>query len=234
VRGCVSSPLPQPRDFEIRFALRKRLKEIHADEPDTAIINELSLCQGNARIDLAVVNGSLSGYEIKSDRDTLGRLPGQESVYSLCFNNMTVVVGSRHVDECLKVVPFWWGIWEVLPTTNGIEFECRRAVQLNPQIAPDMVVQLLWKDEAREALRVFGSNPVGKATRRELWESLVSLASSDELLEIVRDRLRARGDWRSAPTPFRCGGLSRSAATAPRSQENRQWLLSAGSRRPLD
>src|SRR4051812_2250535 len=78
------------RDKEIREAVRTKLLEIHKEERGTAIIDELSLCQGDARVDLAVVNGSLSGYEIKSDRDTLVRLPNQQTKYALCFNAMTI------------------------------------------------------------------------------------------------------------------------------------------------
>src|SRR5580698_6348671 len=112
----------QPRDQDIRIALRYKLAAIHANESDTAIIDELSLCQGNARVDMAVVNGSFSGYEIKSDRDTLTRLPNQLAAYELCFDTMTIVVGKRHLAKCRATLPDWWGIWEAVPTANGIKF----------------------------------------------------------------------------------------------------------------
>lgn len=44
------NPTSQLRDQEIRIALRDKLKAIHAEESDTAIIDELSLCQGDARV----------------------------------------------------------------------------------------------------------------------------------------------------------------------------------------
>src|ERR1700674_1251921 len=76
----IGAPL---RDSEIRAALRAKLHSIHSQDPETVVIDELSLCQGDARVDMAVVNGSLSGYEIKSDRDTLTRLPRQLAVYEV-------------------------------------------------------------------------------------------------------------------------------------------------------
>jgi hypothetical protein len=217
-------------DQEIRIALRDKLRVIHADELDTAIIDELSLCQGDARVDVAVVNGSFSGYEIKSDRDTLNRLPNQLAAYELCFDTMTIVVGGRYLAKCKKAIPDWWGIWEATPTEKGIQFGCWREPTPNHRISSERVVQLLWKQELREALTRFGINAPVKTSRRELGMRLIA-AAGDDVFAIVRSRIRARGDWRSAPTPFRCGGLSRSAATSPRCQKNRDWLLSVVSQR---
>src|SRR5579863_8088151 len=127
-------------DSEIRIALRDRLRSLHANEPDTAIIDELSLCEGDARVDVAVVNGSLSGYEIKSDRDTLTRLPNQLAAYELCFDTMTIVVGKRHLAKCRATLPEWWGIWEAVPTEKGIRFGCWREPMPNSRITPERVV----------------------------------------------------------------------------------------------
>ena len=220
------------RDLEIRTALRTALRAMHADEPNTAIIDELSLCQGEARVDVAVVNGALCGYEIKSDRDSLARLPRQLSVYELCFDTMVIVVGSRHVESCFASVPESWGIWEATAMESEIKFEIRRSPANNHRIDAKSVVKLLWKEEVFESLKELGHTPSPKAERRALWEHLVLSVEPNQLFHIVRERLRARGDWRSAPTPFRCGGSSRSVAKSQRFQENRRWLLSTGSHRP--
>jgi len=57
-----------------------------------------------------VVNGKLHGYEIKSDADTLKRLPAQAEVYSAVFDLVTIVVGEHHLDTVRAIVPEWWGI----------------------------------------------------------------------------------------------------------------------------
>ncbi len=223
--SLVSIPL---RDSDIRVALRDKLRSLHADEPDTAIIDELSLSQGEARVDLAVVNGSFSGYEIKSDRDTLSRLPHQLAVYELCFNTITIVVGSSHVGSCSDSVPSWWGIWEARRKTDAtIEIEERRKPISNERISPQQVVQLLWRNEVLEVLKDLGVESQVRETRRELWETLLAALSPQDLFKTVRDCLRARGDWRSGPTPFRCGDSFQSVAKSQRSQMNRRWLLSA-------
>lgn len=219
---------PSLRDSEIRVALRDKLYSIHSDEPDTAIVDELSLSQGDARVDLAVVNGSFSGYEIKSDRDTLIRLPHQLAVYELCFNTITIVAGSSHMAACRDRVPGWWGIWEAVRQPDAIiALEERRQPVNNDRISPQEVVKLLWRSEVLEALTELGVEVRAKATRRELWETLVASLSPKDLFRTVRDRLRARGDWRSGPTPFRGGDSFQSVARSQRSQTNRRWLLSA-------
>ena len=62
-------------DHQIRTALRRHLLQQHIDNHDTLILDELGVRHGTARIDIVVINGVMHGYEIKSDRDTLNRLP---------------------------------------------------------------------------------------------------------------------------------------------------------------
>jgi hypothetical protein len=46
------------------------------------MLDEFGLEHGEVRVDVAVINGELHGYEIKSERDTLERLPRQVKAYS--------------------------------------------------------------------------------------------------------------------------------------------------------
>ena len=82
-------------DPDIRAVLKSRLQAKHALEPDTVVVEELGLCQGQVRVDMAVVNGVLHGYEIKSDCDTLRRLPNQVVAYGKVLDRATLVVGVR-------------------------------------------------------------------------------------------------------------------------------------------
>jgi hypothetical protein len=58
------------RDIDIRAALRAGELARHRDDDDTIIVEEMGIYQGDFRIDIAVVNGRMTGYEIKSDKDT--------------------------------------------------------------------------------------------------------------------------------------------------------------------
>lgn len=67
------------------------------------------LARGACRVDVCVINGHLHGYEIKSDVDTLRRLPLQQQFYSDVLDKATIVVGQRHLDHALETLPAWWG-----------------------------------------------------------------------------------------------------------------------------
>ena len=101
-------------DLTIRSALRSKLLADHAEEGDTALMEELGLCRGRVRVDLALVNGHLNGYEIKSDRDTLTRLETQAEIYMKVFDRLTIVVGSKHLSSIGTRLPEWWGILQAI------------------------------------------------------------------------------------------------------------------------
>lgn len=95
------------RDIDIRNVLHRELDQDFAHDLNTLILDELGLCQGEARVDVAVINGSIHGYKIKSERDTLERLPNQVDIYNKVLDTVTVITASRHIDGVLDVTPQW-------------------------------------------------------------------------------------------------------------------------------
>ncbi|WP_300554835.1 sce7726 family protein, partial [Desulfovibrio sp.] len=84
------------RDQEIRAALHEtELKKFY--ENGDLILDELGVCSGASRVDVAVINGALHGYEIKSDQDTLDRLPQQILSYSRVLDRVTLVACDNHL-----------------------------------------------------------------------------------------------------------------------------------------
>ncbi|HEX6037420.1 MAG TPA: hypothetical protein VFZ20_05255, partial [Longimicrobium sp.] len=70
------------KDSDIRSVLYATELARHAACSGSLVVPELEICQREFRIDVAVVSGTaLHGYEIKSDRDTLSRLPAQAVAY---------------------------------------------------------------------------------------------------------------------------------------------------------
>jgi hypothetical protein len=190
------------RDRDIRCALKRRLNDLHRDEPDTLVLDELGLCQGTARVDIAVVNGSLNGFEIKSERDTLERLPGQQEVYSRALNQVTIVAGGSHIQKVILAVPDWWGVEHVEATDDGLVFLTLREPQNNPAIDAFAVAQLLWREEALDLLKEHGlERGMVSKPRRALWAKLATHLHTDELCDAVRLRLKARVNWRSDQPP---------------------------------
>jgi hypothetical protein len=189
-------------DSEIRQALRARLARRYATtDPGTLIIDELPICRHAARADLAVINGSLSGYEIKSDRDTLKRLEGQKDAYSRVFEYVTVVAAANHVDAVFQLVPSWWGISMVLLSQSEVCFGQLRRPRANPQQCPLSICQLLWRSEAVDILEARGlASTMRSQPRRRLWENIAEAVPLHELRQVVAAKLKARGHWRAAPS----------------------------------
>src|SRR5271156_2900941 len=65
------------RDSQIRKPLHYWLVRKFSGHSDTEILHELKMPRPSGRVDMAVINGRLCGFEIKSDFDSLSRLPRQ-------------------------------------------------------------------------------------------------------------------------------------------------------------
>lgn len=172
------------------------LKNSHLD--GTVIIEELDLCLGEARIDLAVINGIAKGIEIKSDKDTLVRLYSQIPVYNKIFDVMEIVIGESHQEEILKIVPDWWGI--SLVSYNGsarLSYRQLRKSKVNKNKDPLSVIQLLWKKEALQLLETKNLSAQFKnKTRDEIWDHIVNIFESEFLFKFVNQCLKVRQNWR--------------------------------------
>jgi len=133
------------RDGDVRRALHRELEYEHRGDADTMFVDELSIC-GMARVDVAVVNGSMSAYELKSARDTLARLPVQVEWYSKVVDHATLVVADRHLNHAAPLLPPWWGV--IIATGDEqVTLTSERPAKLNPDINPGALVRLLWRDE---------------------------------------------------------------------------------------
>ena len=190
-------------DKHIREALHcKKLRRQH-DAPNTLVVDELGLMHGKHRVDIAVINGHIVGYEIKSDEDTLYRLPEQITAYNKVFDRVTIVVGVKHADEVYKLVPDWWGITVAQRGERGaINFECKRPANFNLNLDHFSIAQLLWKNEVISILSEF-EIPANTLTQRrsELYRLLVELMKPSDLHRRVRDCLKTRKNWRCHPQP---------------------------------
>ena len=188
-------------DADIRSALRKRLLADHRADPTTVIIEELGFCRGQVRIDLAVVNGLLHGYEIKSDRDSLRRLAIQVDYYSRVLDQATLVVGQRHIEKTLSMVPLWWEIMLVDTGPAGIHFRTIRQGQTNPTRDPRSLVELIWLENAVALLEQRGvARGMRGKPRSMVWDRVCEYFGLEEIAESVRYQLKAKAVLRD-PVP---------------------------------
>lgn len=166
-------------DLVIRDAVKNVIRGKYPD--GTLIVDEFSI--RNSRADIAVFSDSMTGIELKSERDSLVRLPKQVRDYDSVFPVNILVVHTRHMEGAKKIVPDHWGLTEW--TTN------RRLHVYREPVAHDVDVFtascLLWDSElrmslkARDALRGYASK--NKVVKRHRF---VETFGADGISEIVR------------------------------------------------
>ena len=178
----------------VRQLLRRELLSA-ASEPSEAVY-EFWVPTTNARADVAVIGARIDGFEIKTERDTLKRLPRQAEAYMRLFDRCHAVLAHRHVDDAIKILPPWWGVLAI-PTDGGPTFVRVREGNANPAVDPGTLVRLLWRDEAYDALCGLGVSPDPRAGRFRLWELLLSLLDLEALKLVVRMALLQRDPSRA-------------------------------------
>jgi hypothetical protein len=195
-------------DKLIRTAFRKRLENTYKDDKDVRIIDELGVIHGSARVDMAVVNGIIHGFELKSDLDTLRRLPEQMDAYNSVFDQVTLVVGKNHVHEAIRAVPEWWGviIAKISDSNDEINFVPIREAVDNPERNPVSVARLLWRQEALDVLEKNGhADGVRSKPRNIIYHRLATVLNQNDLGAEVRQCLFTRADWRVEKQHMLCG-----------------------------
>jgi hypothetical protein len=121
----------------------------------------------------------------------LRRLPRQVSAYGRVMDRCTVVLAEKHLEQARSLLPDWWGISTV--ACNGhIEFKSIRKPRKNPAVDAEILVRLLWREEALTALQQFGASPARSAHRTSLWGELLERCSLTQLRSAVRAALLRR------------------------------------------
>lgn len=188
-------------DPDIRAALHyKRLRQ-YRDHPDTLIVDELGLAHAKSRIDVAVINGCVHGYEIKSAQDTLIRLATQIEIYAQALQKLTIVSSPRHLKRVLASVPEWCGIIEAVKgPRQAIHFQSIRPARNNPDLDPVMLAHLLWRSEVIELLssRGFAAKQL-RHPRKRLYEMLAEVMTPRQITAAIRAAMVNRKAWRDRP-----------------------------------
>lgn len=131
---------------------------------------------GACKADLAILNGTATVYEIKSERDSLARLANQVSNYKQVFAKVYVIASEGHVSGVLDTVPDDVG---VMMLASRYRISTVRAAEDRPdRICPVTVFQSLRSAEAATILRSLKvavpevPNTQRHAAMRALFEAL--------------------------------------------------------------
>ena len=186
-------------DTDIRKILKDNFSKTkwYSEDPTALIIDELVVCKGVSRVDVAVINGKLHGYEIKSEQDTLERLPMQIKSYNKVFDTMTVVVSEKHLKKVSEIVPEWWGIKVVIHNKKSLRLKTIRRDKSNKKVDPFCLAQLLWREEAIDILEKYNLiDGLKYQPRKVLWEKLSPSIPIKDLKNEVREKIKNRKHWR--------------------------------------
>ena len=109
---------------------------------------------GMCKADIAILNGTTTVYEIKSERDSLTRLERQLHAYRKVFASVYVIAGENHVEAVLRAAPSDVG---VMSLSRRYSIQIRREAENAPErICPASVFEALRTHEASELLRNLG------------------------------------------------------------------------------
>lgn len=182
-------------DIKVRMLLLTELHSIYNNCSDTRIINELGLENGSSRVDVAVVNGIMHGYEIKSDLDNLNRLPRQMEYYNRAFERMTIVVSNKYLNDVKELVPSWWGIKTISKDQTKL-IDIRKGRKVSTQ-DPILIIKLLWKKELDGLIDHLNLPKSYKKMRKnQLLDLLMEEADFSTIRSYVYSVLKNRDNWR--------------------------------------
>jgi hypothetical protein len=101
---------PDDSEGAIREYVKSQLPRLIKRASKALLIEEMEVCSGRARVDLAVIAEHLIGIEIKGPKDDVTRLPRQAKAYSRCFDRVVLVIHESLVSKARPLIPEWWGI----------------------------------------------------------------------------------------------------------------------------
>lgn len=159
-------------DYIFRSAVvRKILLGRHSLNTAT-LLNEVRT--GACKADLAVLNGTSSAYEIKSDRDSLEKLHRQISSYRSVFANVYVVTNKANVGKVLAAVPEDVGV--IILTDRFTLRTERPSINRPERIDPTMLFEVLRVGEAFEVLTRMGID-VPEVPNTQIYDVLRNIFS---------------------------------------------------------
>ena len=145
---------------------------------------------GTCKADLAILNGTATVYEIKSERDSLARLVNQVQNYKRVFAKVFVIASKDHVDSVFKTVPTDIGVLELSPRYQISTI--REAEDRPERICPVTVFESLRTAEAEAILVQLGvqvpdvPTTLRRGAIRERFENLDPVAVHMAMVDTLK------------------------------------------------
>lgn len=118
-----------------------------------SMLNEFRV--GACKADVAILNGTATVYEVKSERDSLARLERQIAAYLTVFARVYVIAAESHVDTVLAHLDHDVGVLEL---TNRHQISTIREATDRPErTSPEAIFNSIRTAEARLILEDVGA-----------------------------------------------------------------------------
>jgi len=122
---------------------------------DTVLISEMVVDSWSGRVDVAVVNGFLHAYEVKSAADSLVRLPNQLVRMRRMFDQVTVVCAPTHLNSARALLPKDIGIMTV-DSEAPQQLAQRRRAKVMPVSDQDALISFIRRADLEAMLMQAG------------------------------------------------------------------------------
>jgi hypothetical protein len=184
----------------IRDFVKATIPRLIKSSSSALLVEEMEVCSGRARVDLAVIGEYLIGIELKGPRDDVTRLPRQVEAYSQCFDRVVLVVHETLAQKARPLIPSWWGLVISLQRGDQLAYEFEKRPRPNPDLDLEALLSLLWRDEIDSLLAdLLGSASKPRATKKTIRAELLSKVERAVLHRASLKKLRDRTNWRSLP-----------------------------------
>lgn len=153
-----------------------------------AMLTELRIYESKA--DAVVLNGTSHVYEIKTELDSLDRLPKQLNDYSLFADYIHVITTRSYIDNVLDLIPQHVGVIEL--TNRGTFREVRSSTSNKENCSPKVIFDSLRKDEYCKIISsFFGDVPDLPNTQMykaclELFEKIPAGIAHDLMVKVLK------------------------------------------------
>jgi hypothetical protein len=152
------------------------------------MLNEFRV--GECKADLAILNGTSTVYEVKSERDSLSRLERQVAAYAKVFARVYVIAAEDHVDAVKGSVS---GDVGILRLTSRHQISAVREVVDRPEsTSPAAIFDSIRTEEARMILLAQDvsvpvvPNTMLNSVLRELFIKLDARKAHDSMVQVLK------------------------------------------------
>jgi hypothetical protein len=174
-------------EAQLKAAVIDRLFARSYVDDDAVLVSEMTVANWSRRVDVVLANGKLWGFEIKSDADSLSRLPGQIETFRHHFEKFVVVAAERFEAAILDMVPEGVGVW-IADHDGGLK---QKIAPRQSLLSGNSYISLMTVCELRNLLAANGRKNINGAPRSILQRMAAGLPISD-LASAAREAIKRR------------------------------------------